>query len=124
MSRLHFDLGKLGTAQGSIPTSLATCWAFLSAFRNSNDAQKLYLNAAAIGACNQTDKLPRYPYEKGDPLSYGFQIADLLMESGITPARIIELGDPALAQMFERSMGMFQAEVTEKENFSSQSEAD
>ena len=69
-------------------------------------------------SCNQTDKLPRYPYLKGDPIGYGHGIFERLLQAGLNPAEVIEIGSPIIAQMVQQIAGGTKSEVTEKEDFS------
>lgn len=116
---MQLELGKLGKVQGKIPNSLATCWDFVGEMgRGLSAGQTYHLHAAAIGAANQTDKLPRYPYLKGDPIGYGHGIFERLLQAGLNPAEIIDIGSPIIAQMVQQVAGGTKSEVQEKEDFS------
>jgi|DEB0MinimDraft_3_1074331.scaffolds.fasta_scaffold03563_4 hypothetical protein len=116
---MKLELGTLGTAQGKIPSSLATCWDFVGELgRDLSAGQTYHLHAAAIGAANQSRLLPKYPYLKGDPVGYGYGIFKKLLEAGLNPAQIIDLGAPILAGMVSNVSGGTKSEVQEKEDFS------
>ena len=113
------DLGSLGTARGAIPSSLAVSWDFVLEWTGGlTKAQSFHLHAAAIGAFNQTNLLPRYPKEKGDPIGYGFKVFEMLLRAGLTPADVIEKGSPILTKLIEQAAGTSSGEVKEKEDFS------
>lgn len=116
---MKLELGTLGEARGAIPSSLATCWDFVGEMgRDLSAGQTYHLHAAAIGAANQSRLLPKYPYLKGDPIGYGYGVFEKLLQAGMNPAQIIEVGSPIIAGMVSKVAGATKDEVEEKEDFS------
>ena len=116
---MNLELGTIGKITGKIPTSLATCWDFVGELGGGlTSGQTYHLYAAAIGAYNQSRKLPSYPYLKGDPIGYGHGIFEILLNAGMTPAEIIELGSPIITEMLTKITGATEKEVEEKTDFS------
>jgi len=115
---MQLKLGKIGNVAGRPIKSLATCWDFVGEMgRGLSAGQTYHLHAAAIGAANMSDKLPRYPYLKGDPIGYGHGVFEMLLQAGLSPADIIEIGSPIIADMVKHVAGGTKSEVTEKEDF-------
>jgi hypothetical protein len=111
------DLGKLGKHEGKIPSSIATCLDFVSIWGSDpNRAQLGRLCAAAIAVSVDHKRiLPAYPVSSGDPIAYGYKILDRLMDNGVTPARVYEMGSSLLIEMMKVIPS--EKEVEEKANF-------
>ena len=94
-------LGKLGQHELVLPNSMATCWDFIAIWSNNpNRAQLARLCAGAIGVCVDHAKvLPAYRVADGDPIAYGHTIMDRLMDAGVTPGAVYELGVKCIVEM-------------------------
>ena len=95
------NLKILGVHEPVMPNSLATCLDFVSVWGSTlNRAQLGRLCAAAIGVCVDHAKvLPAYKINTADPLSYGHKIMERLLESGVSPGEIYEVGAGLLLEM-------------------------
>ena len=56
------------------------------------------LAAAAIGVC-AVKGLPKYDTDQARPIAYGGQVMDVLLESGVSPAIIVEKGMEILTKL-------------------------
>jgi len=95
------NLGKLGKHEGKIPSSIATCLDFVSIWGSEpNRAQLGRLCAAAIAvSVDHARILPAYPVSSGDPIAFGYKILDRLLDNGVTPAQVYEMGSAQLIEM-------------------------
>lgn len=111
------DLKKLGKHEGKIPSSIATCLDFVSIWGSDpNRAQLGRLCAAAIAvSVDHARILPAYPVASGDPIAYGYKILERLLENGVTPARVYEMGSSLLVEMIKVIPS--EKEVEDKANF-------
>jgi hypothetical protein len=94
------DLKKLGQTEVAKPDSLATCLDFVSIW--ASDPNRAILGricAGAIGVCATFKRLPSYKVTSGDPVGYGHQIMDRLLEAGIPPSYIYDRGAQCLMMM-------------------------
>jgi len=112
-----FYLGKIGTHEGKIPSSIATCLDFVAIWGSDpNRAQLGRLCAAAIAvSVDHKRVLPAYNLNSGDPIAYGHKILDRLLEAGVTPAQVYKMGSLVLAEMIK--IIPKEAEVEERANF-------
>lgn len=115
---MKINLKKLGEHEIQVPTSLATCLDFVSIWGSDpNRAQLGRLCAAAIAVCIDHSKvLPAYPVTSGDPIKYGHKILDRLLEAGLTPGHVYEMGTIALVEMMKAIPT--DQEVEDQANFS------
>lgn len=116
------DLKKLGQHEGKIPSSIATCLDFVSIYGSQpNRAQLGRLCAAAIAAAVDHKRvLPAYPITSGDPIAFGYKVLDRLMDAGVTPSKIYEMGSEVLLEMMRVIPS--EQEVEEKANFTQEGE--
>jgi hypothetical protein len=116
------DLKKLGQHEGKIPSSIATCLDFVSIYGSQpNRAQLGRLCAAAIAAAVDHKRvLPAYPVTSGDPIAFGYKVLDRLMDAGVTPSKIYEMGSEVLLEMMRVIPS--EQEVEEKANFTQEGE--
>ena len=112
------DLGKLGKHEGEIPKSIATCLDFVAIWGSEpNRAQLGRLCAAAIAvSVDHKRVLPAYPLGNGDPIAFGYKILDRLLEAGVTPGKVYEMGSAVLVEMMKVIPS--EKEVEERANFS------
>jgi hypothetical protein len=116
------DLKKLGKHEGKIPSSIATCLDFVSIWgANPNRAQLGRLCAAAIAvSVDHKRVLPAYPITSGDPIAFGYKILDRLLDAGVTPAKVYEMGSEVLLEMMRVIPS--EQEVEERANFTQEGE--
>tara|TARA_R110000822_G_scaffold144811_2_gene283624 strand:+ start:1111 stop:1458 length:348 start_codon:yes stop_codon:yes gene_type:complete len=100
---MKLNLKKIGVYDSVLPKSLATCLDFVAIWGSSpNRAQLGRLCAAAISLCVDHEKcLPAYPVLAGDPIGYGHKILDRLLDAGVKPAYIYEVGSNLLVEMMK-----------------------
>ena len=100
---MKIDLKKLGEHEVVLPQSIATCLDFISIWGSDpNRAQLGRLCAAAIAVGVDHSKcLPAYPVSTGDPIKFGFKVMDRLLEAGVTPGMIFEMGTNILIEMMK-----------------------
>mgnify|MGYP000035330417 FL=1 len=112
------DLKKLGKHEGKIPSSIATCLDFVSIWGTEglNRAHLGRLCAAAIAvSVDHKRVLPAYPVASGDPIAFGYKILDRLLDAGVTPAKVYEMGSAVLLEMMRVIPS--EQEVEERANF-------
>jgi len=99
----NLNLKKLGEHQVILPSSLATCLDFVAIWGSEpNRAQLGRLCAAAVAvAVDHAKVLPSYPVTSGDPIKFGHKILDRLLEAGVTPAQVYEMGSQVLVEMMK-----------------------
>tara|TARA_B100000900_G_scaffold394867_1_gene392711 strand:+ start:8152 stop:8517 length:366 start_codon:yes stop_codon:yes gene_type:complete len=116
------DLKKLGQHEGRLPSSIATCLDFVSIWgAHPNRAQLGRICAAAIAvSIDHKRVLPAYPVTSGDPIAFGYKILDRLLDAGVTPAKIYEMGSEVLLEMMRVIPS--EQEVEEKANFTQEGE--
>ena len=116
------DLKKLGQHEGKIPSSIATCLDFVSIYGSQpNRAQLGRLCAAAIAAAVDHKRvLPAYPVTSGDPIAFGYKVLDRLMDAGVTPSKIYEMGSEVLLEMMRVIPS--EQEVEDRANFTQEGE--
>ena len=112
------QLGKLGEHESKVPSSIATCLDFVSIWGSEpNRAQLGRLCAAAIAVSVDHKRiLPAYPLGSGDPIAFGYKILDRLLDAGVSPAKIYEMGSAVLLEMMRLIPS--ESEVEERANFS------
>lgn len=117
-----FYLGKLGTHEGKIPTSIATCLDFVAIWGSDpNRAQLGRLCAAAIAvSVDHKRVLPAYNLSSGDPIAYGHKVLDRLLDAGVTPGKVYEMGSEALLEMMKVIPS--EKEVEDRANFTQEGE--
>ena len=97
---------KLGDREMELetPRSLGICMDFMACWGEDQGRTKLgRLCAASIGACApRGGGLPSYDITQADPYSYGFGIQEKLLESGMPPSIIYDVGHRLLVAMAER----------------------
>ncbi len=111
------DLKNLGTHDPQIPNSMTICLDFVSIWGSDpNRAQLGRLCAGAIAVCVDHAKcLPAYNVLTGDPIGYGYKIMERLLNAGVKPAKIYEIGSDLLIEMMKRIPT--ESEVEETANF-------
>lgn len=117
-----FYLGKLGTHEGKIPPSIATCLDFVAIWGSDpNRAQLGRLCAAAIAvSVDHKRVLPAYNLKSGDPIAYGHKVLDRLLDAGVTPGKVYEMGSEALLEMMKVIPS--EKEVEDRANFTQEGE--
>lgn len=108
------DLKKLGKHNIVAPSSMATCWDFISIWGSDpNRAQLARLCAGAIGVCVDHAKcLPAYRVLDGDPIAYGHAIMDRLLSNGVLPGEVYNMGVECLIEMTKQIPTQEQVEET------------
>jgi len=117
------DLKKLGKHEGKIPSSIATCLDFVSIWgtQGLNRAQLGRLCAAAIAvSVDHKRVLPAYPITSGDPIAFGYKVLDRLLDAGVSPAKVYEMGSEVLIEMMRVIPS--EQEVEERANFTQEGE--
>ena len=117
------DLKKLGQHEGEIPSSIATCLDFVSIWgtQDLNRAQLGRLCAAAIAvSVDHKRVLPAYPIASGDPIAFGYKVLDRLLDAGVSPAKVYEMGSSVLVEMMRVIPS--EQEVEERANFTQEGE--
>ncbi len=111
------NLGKLGTHETRIPNSIATCLDFVSIWGSDpNRAQLGRLCASAIAvAVDHARILPAYPVHSGDPVKFGHKILDRLLDAGVSPGQVYDMGSEILLEMMRQIPT--EREVEEVANF-------
>jgi hypothetical protein len=114
---MELDLKKLGKHESRLPSSIATCLDFVSIWgSNPNRAQLGRLCAASIALCvDHARILPAYPISSGDPIAYGHKVLDRLLENGVSPSAVYEMGSSLLVEMMKIIPS--EDEVEERANF-------
>jgi len=65
-----------------------------------NRAQLGRLCAACIAiSVDHARILPAYPVSSGDPIAYGHKVLDRLLDNGVTPSAVYEMGSAILVEM-------------------------
>lgn len=97
-------LNKLGKIESQTPASLATCLDFVSLWGSNPDHAKLgRLCAASIGICTDHAKvMPAYNVSTGDPVGYGHKCMERLLNAGVAPGYIYNVGSDLLIEMMKK----------------------
>lgn len=100
---MEIDLKKLGKHKVILPKSLAVMVDLTSIWGSElNRAQlgRLCSCAIAVGI-DHSKRLPAYPVAEGDPIKFGFKIMERLLDNGVLPGEIYEIGSQILVMMFQ-----------------------
>lgn len=101
--KIKFTMGKT-EMELETPKSLGICMDFMACWGEEQNRTKLgRLCAASIGACAPRGRgIASYDITQADPYSYGFGVQETLLEAGIPPSDIYEIGHQLLVSMAER----------------------
>lgn len=115
---MNLNLKKLGCHDVVMPKSLAVCLDFVSIWGSEpNRAQLGRLCSAAIAVgVDHAKVLPAYPITSGDPIKFGFKVMERLLDAGMTPGEIYEMGSNILVEMMK--MIPSESKVEDQTNFS------
>jgi len=107
-----------------IPKSLGICMDFMACWGEEQNRTKLgRLCAASIGVSVPKGRgLANYDITQADPYSYGFGIQEALLENGVPPSTIYEIGHQLLVGMASRIPTA--KEVDNAVNFTEEGDAD